>query len=116
MICIPQEVYAGEDFYLPLVYQQDYCGQSYPIDITGYAFEFQVGNGIFIAGNTPLLDSSTANGLIIMDSPSGQINIWIPNRLITTTLIGCYDCGLKAVNAIGLVERLFGGPFQIKGW
>lgn len=116
MEVIPQECIVGTDFFLPILYEFEVCGQNYPLDISGYTVEMQIGNGIFIAGNTPLIDVSTTQGSIIVDGPNGKINIWIPN---TTTIVqpyGCYQYGVKVTNTVGLIEQLIGGSFAFKPW
>lgn len=113
---IDQEIRVGEDFFLPIIYEFEICEQDYPIDISGYTVEMQVGLGIFIEGNTPIFDVSTDNGKIIIDGPNGMINIYIPNALTLVAPYGCYEYAVKVTNTVGMIERLIGGKFEVKGW
>jgi hypothetical protein len=116
MITIPQEVRVGADFFLPLLYEFRIGNEKYPLDISGYTVEMQVGNGIFTESGNIIVDVSTENGNIILDGPNGKINIYIPNSITTGLETGCYDYAVKVTNAVGLIERLFGGPFVVKDW
>lgn len=113
---IDQEISVGEDFFLPIIFEFEQCGQDYPIEISGYTVEMQVGYGLFIDGNTPIIDVTTEDGDIIIDGPNGKINIYVPNAITSTLTVGVYDYAVKVTNSVGLVERLIGGKFTIKGW
>lgn len=115
MVILPLEVSAGEDFYLPIQYQIQIDGNSSPIDISAYYFEMQIGLQPFML--PPIIEVTSTDGQIIVDGPNGIVNIYIPNSITSNPYyFGNWLYAVKARNSIGLVERLFGGPFQIKGW
>lgn len=114
MIILPLEISAGEDFYLPLQYQLQVGTDFIVQDITGYALEMEVGLDPF--NLTPIIRVTSAAGQIIIDGPNGKAQIYIANSVITPYLFGCWKYAIKSINVVGLVERLVGGPFTIKGW
>ena len=115
MLSLPLEISVAEDFYLPIQYQYQLCDNFYPLDISGYVVEMQVGLQPFV-GVPSIIDVSSVNGDIIIDGPNGKIEIYIPNTLITPYMFGQWNYAVKVTNTVGLVERLFGGQFTIKGW
>ena len=119
MLILPLSMSVGEDFYLPLQWQFDVCGNFNPMDISGYAFEMQVGLRPFSQGFAyipPIIDISTANGGIIIDGVDGKIEFRIPRVLVTPYMFGCWNYAVAATNVSGLIENLFGGSFTIEGW
>jgi len=86
---------------------------TYPFDITGYQIEMQVKTALNSA-NPPLIDVSTANGNILVDGPNGKINIYIPNAITSGLILGSFFYDLRVTNTVGLIERLFGGRFNVK--
>ena len=111
---IPLKCDIGTDFYLPIVWQFCLNNTTYPVDLSGYTAQMQVRPTVNSTG-TPLVDVSTANSNIIISGPTGQISIYIPNSITSGLPEGCFVYDLKVVNNVGLVEKLFGGSFTVKG-
>ena len=105
----------GTDFYLPMQWQFELCGSFYPIDLTGYVFEMQVGLNPF-STIPPIIDISSVNNDIIVDGPNGKVEFYIYKTLVTPYMFGCWKYAVSAINTVGLTECLFGGEFNIKGW
>lgn len=116
MLLVPQECYLGTDFYLPIIWTFEVCNVQYPIDLTGYEVEMQVGYDIFTPNCDPVIDVTSQAGQITVDGPNGKINICVPNSLTQDLYPECYDYGVKVTNTLGQVERLFGGTFEIRSW
>lgn len=113
---VDQVCIVGTDFFLPILYEFEVCGQDYPWDISGYFVEMQVGTGVFISGNTPLIDVTTITGQIIIDGPNGKINIWVPKTMTIDQPYGCVDYAVAVTNPVGLTEQLISGKWTFKGW
>lgn len=119
MLILPLSMSVGEDFYLPMQWQFQVFDNFYPQDITGYAFEMQVGLSPFSSGPTyipSIIDISTTNGDIIVDGPNGKVEFIIPRILVTPYMFGLWKYAIKVTNTVSLVENLFGGSFEITGW
>jgi hypothetical protein len=114
MQTVPLEIRPGEDFYLPINWQDEVCGMIYPLDISGYQVDMQISYEPFTA-ITPICEVSTEN-YIYVDGPDGLIEITIPNSITQNLPIGCYNYAIKITSNFGLVERILGGKFEIKGW
>ncbi len=113
MLSIPLEIYQGEDFYLPILYQFELYCETYPLDISGYSVQMEVRQTVNSA-NPPLVNVSTDNGGIIVSGPEGKIEIYITNEVTQTLPIGILVYDVKVINTLGLIERLFGGAFTVK--
>lgn len=112
MKIVPFECYQGEDFYTPILYQYEVCGVDYPQDITGYDAEMEIRYSADQTGDA-LVTLIVGNGLVI-DGPNGKIEIWIANATTFNMPLGCLVYDLKVTNTQGMVERLFGGTFNVK--
>ena len=116
MLILPLEMQVGTDFYLPLQWQFEICDNFYPIDITGYVFEMQVGLRPF-STVSPIIDiTSLPGGTIIIDGPNGKAEFYIYKQTVTPYMFGAWQYAISATNTVGLTECLFGGEFNIKGW
>lgn len=112
MEIVPFECYQGTDFYRPIIYEYEVCGVDYPQDITGYDAKMDIR---YSADQTnPALASLTVGHGIVIDGPSGKIEIWIPNSVTITLPLGCLVYDLVITNSMGMIERLFGGTFNVK--
>lgn len=109
---VPVECYQGADFYLPVLYLFEVCGIDYPQEITGYTAKMDIRYAADQA-NPPLLSIAVGTGIVI-DGPNGKIELWIPNANTLTLPLGCLVYDLKVTNSQGMVERLFGGTFNVK--
>jgi hypothetical protein len=116
MLNLPLEISVGEDFYLPMQWQFQVFDNFYPIDISGYSFEMQIGLEPFSTTLPVIIDVTSASGEIVISGPEGKAEIWIPRATFTPYMFGCWKYAVAATNTVGLVERLFGGSFNIKGW
>lgn len=116
MLILPLEMSVGEDFYLPMQWQFQVCENFYPIDISGYNFELQVGLDPFNAAIPSIIDITSQANQIIVSGPEGKVEFYIAKTLVTPYMFGCWKYAVKSINTVGLVERLFGGNFNIKGW
>lgn len=116
MLILPLSLSVGTDFYLPMQWQFELCETFYPIDISGYEFEMQIGLDPFNPAIPPILDITSQAGQITIDGPNGKAEFWIPRNMVTPYMFGCWKYAVAATNVAGLVENLFGGPFTIKGW
>jgi hypothetical protein len=115
MITLPLSISAGEDFYLPIQYQFEIKGEYFPMDISGYNFEMQI--GLLPFNLPPIIDVTSQSGQIIVDGPNGKAEIYISHTLTNSPYVfGNWKYAIKATSPVGLVERLFGGSFEIKGW
>lgn len=110
---IPLEIYQGEDFYLPILYQYELFNQTYPFDISGAVVQMEVRQTVN-SSNPPLVNVSSTGGQIIIDGPSGKIEIWISNTITSVLPLGEFYYDVKVTNNMGLVERLIGGKFTVK--
>ena len=111
---IPQICYQGADFYLPILWKFNVNGILYPVNLSGYSVEMQVRNTVNSKGS-PIINSSTANGYVNVDTVNGKIEITIPNSITSSEPQGCFVYDVKVTNNVGLVQRLFGGQFTIQG-
>lgn len=115
MLILPLSMQLGTDFYLPMQWQFQICDNFYPIDITGYVFEMQVGLQPFSTFPIIIDITSVANQIII-DGPNGKAEFYIYKNLVTPYMIGVWNYEVRATNTVGLTESLFGGSFTIEGW
>lgn len=119
MLILPLSMSVGEDFYLPMQWQFNFCDNFYPQEISGYTFEMQIGLRPFSEGFAyipPIIDISTASGNITVDGANGKVEFRIPRATVTPYMFGTWQYAVASTNVLGLVENLFGGSFEIKGW
>lgn len=115
MIILPLQMSVGTDFYFPMQWQFKLCDVFYPMDISGYVFEMQVGLEPF-GSVPPIIDISSVNNDILIDGPNGKVEFYILKTLVTPYMFGIWNYAISAINTVGLTENLFGGQFTIKGW
>lgn len=105
---IPITVVRGTDFYLPILYITETEGYRYPVDITGYTAKMQIRQTVGSEG-TPLAEISTDNGYIVIDGPSGKIELVMSKAITSAIPPGewVYDC--LVTNSNGWTEQIIFG-------
>jgi hypothetical protein len=98
----------GEDYNINIQLVDSVAGNA--ISLAGYSGDLQVRTAI---GSPIVLEASTANGLMILNSPTGNVNIKFGNAAITTA--GNYLFELKLTDPNGIVSKPLWGPFVIQG-
>lgn len=97
---------AGATFTLSLTYVDD---TGAPVDLTGYTARMQLRAAI--GDTTPVIELSTSNGRISIDTASGQITLNI-SATDTGSLTGSGVYDPELVNGV-TVERLIEGLYTV---
>jgi len=108
------DIVRGTDFYLPIIYMVsvESIGLKYPVNITGYSVQMQVRPTVGSTG-TPLVNISTALGTILIDGPSGKIELLIPKSVTTTLPVGSWSYDVLVTNVSGWTEQIIFGTANV---
>lgn len=105
---MPITIVRGTDFYLPINYVLSINEVRYPINISGWSAEMQIRKTVGSTGD-PLVDISTADGTIVIDGPSGKIELIIPKAITVTIPVGVWSYDCLVTNSGGFTEQIIYG-------
>lgn len=109
---LPLTIVAGASFHLPVTFMDD---DDIPIDLTGYTARMQARSSVN-AEDPAIFDLTTENGAIVIDGPTGTIDITMPvtqTENLAQDWDGEWDLFLYAYGSIGI--QLLKGPIHISG-
>lgn len=105
----------GADFSFSIIRQLETApgsGIFNPVDLTGWSAKMQVRQDV---GQAVVIELSTANSRIALNSPLGNIQLHILAADTAMLTPGLYKYDLELTDETGFVYRLIEGFFQIVG-